>query len=99
MAACEISRNYITRVCLFVIDSEADLAVLPTTEERGKEDVSASAPCAMGSIAELVDGSKSYRLNGNDEWIEYVGSTSGGGTDPEEEIEPIDDSAIESLFD
>lgn len=98
MAAYEINRNYATRVCVFVIDSDDDLAILPTSTQSGKESLSLSTPCRMGSMAKMTDGTKAYMLDGKDTWVRYTAST-GGGIDPEEEIEPIDDSTIESLFD
>lgn len=102
MAAHELSRNCATRHCVFAIDTENDLKILPTSKKSGKESVSLSTPCRQGSMARSVDG-KCYILNGNDEWkysfIGTSGSSSGGnGNTSIEDVEPIPSDTIESLF-
>lgn len=106
MAAYEINRNYATRICSFVIDTSDDLSSLPTSDSSGTDDLKLSTPCRMGSRAFCIKDGSTYMLNGNNEWATYTPPSGGGGggsggssdSDVEEEIEPIDDSTIESLF-
>lgn len=101
MSAWELKRDHTTRYCLFAIDSNSDLYMLPTSKRVGKGDVKTSTFCAIGSMAKAVNG-KWYMLNGNDEWVEYVGGSGGGGgggDDHMAEDSPIPDDTIEGLFD
>lgn len=107
MAAYETNRNNTTRVCSFVIDSSSELKDLPTSVSNGKNSLSQSTPCRMGSTARTVDSGKTYMLNGDDKWVLYTSASSsggGGGTtgditvDVDDYIEPIDDETIKSLF-
>lgn len=95
MAAWELKRDYATRYCLFGIDDDNDLDMLPTSIRCGSGDLILSTTCAVGSIARASDG-KSYILTGENKWIEYKCS-GGGGDDPD--IEDITDEEIEDLFD
>lgn len=102
MAAYELSRNYATRHCIFAIDNEDDLKILPTSKKSGIKSISLSSPCRQGSIEKAING-KCYVLNGKDEWkYSYTGSAggeSGGSGDvPVTDIEPIPQTIIESLF-
>lgn len=94
MAAQEIKRDDETHFCVFAIESEKDLELLPTTKESGKSNLETSSPCAMGSVARTID-EKRYILKSDDKWI-YANSSSGGGE--YEDVEPIDTSTIYSLF-
>lgn len=103
MAANEISRNYTNRYCLFVIDDENDIELLPTSTSSGKLDLSMSTPCAMGSRANCIANGNQYILNGANSWVIYNGFINSGsegdsGTSQNEGIEPIDDNTIELLF-
>ena len=95
MAATELKRNYDTKHCIFAIDDEDDIILLPTIVSSGAGDLKLSPPCCQGSIARSADG-KNYRLNGNNEWEKYSGGSGGGGGD--EDIEPVDFDDIEALF-
>ena len=105
MAAYELNRNYATRYCVFAIDSEDDLKVLPTSKKSGIESMSLSTPCRQGSIARATNG-KCYILDGKDKWkYSYTGSAGGGsgstggdGDIPMADVEPIPQLTIESLF-
>lgn len=102
MAAQEVSRNNSTRHCVFAIDSEDDLRILPTSKKSGIESLSLSTPCRQGSMARTTDG-KYYTLDGNDQWNRTSGgggSTggTGGGSGEAEDVEPISSTTIESLF-
>lgn len=95
MAACEIARNFTTNYAVFAIDNGNDIDILPTQYESGTGVLSLSKPCSMGSIAKCSDG-KQYCLNG--ETNQWEKSSGGGGSPSPDEVQPIDDSAIESLF-
>lgn len=98
MAACEIARNYTTMYAVFAIDDSSDIDILPTQRKSGTGDLKLSKPCSMGSIAKCSDG-KQYRLNGTtNKWETYSGGSGGGGGPTPEEVQPIDNSSIESLF-
>lgn len=97
MAACELVRNYTTRYCLFAIDSERDLDMLPTSDRVGSGDLIRSTTCCIGSRARSSVG-KSYVLNGNNKWIECSWSGGGGGGDEPPEGSEITHEEIEDLF-
>ena len=99
MAAWEISRNNETRHCVFAIDDETDLKILPTSKKSGTGEMSLYTPCRQGSVARTTDG-KCYILDGKDNW-KYSSSGGSGGTGGSvtiDEIEPIPQTTIESLF-
>lgn len=91
-----LSINYSTRFCTFFCDTEEELIKLPTHERYGQDTLSSVSACAFGSIAKCGNG-KTYVLNGEDKWTAYTGSSS-GGSDLEENIEPISEAEIENLF-
>lgn len=98
MAANEINRNCSTRYCIFAIDGEEDLKILPTSKRRGLDEMSSSMPCSQGSIARTTDG-KCYILDGKDIWKYSSGGS--GNTDGSvaiDGVEPIPQTTIESLF-
>ena len=97
MAASELKRDYTTRYCIFAIDSEDDIPMLPTSTRVGSGDLIRSTTCCIGSIATASDG-KRYRLNGDDTWKIYESSGGGGGGGGDDDIQPIDDADIEHLF-
>jgi len=101
MAACELQRNYTTRFCLFAIDSESDLDMLPTAERVGSGDLISSTYCCIGSRARGSDGTQ-YVLNGSNQWIVYNGGSGGGGGGDygpgPEDAEEITDADLEALF-
>lgn len=96
MHATELKRNYTTRYCMFAIDSEDYIDMLPTTTKVGSGELKMSTTCCAGSLARCLDG-KMYTLNGDDEWVKYTSGSGGGGDEPED-VEPIPDSDIEALF-
>jgi len=97
-----LENNPQTGFCRFFIDKEADILELPTHLHGGINSYK-NAVCSYGSIAECLSG-KTYRLSGEDEWVVYKGSSSSSGSvtppsgDCEEDIEPITDDEINSLF-
>ena len=95
MAATELKRNYDTRHCVFAISDENDIEMLPDAEKAGSGDLYLSGTCCQGSLAKADDG-KTYRLNGNNEWVKYSGGSGGGSG--EDDAEPIEDADIEALF-
>lgn len=98
MHATELSRNYTTRYCVFAVDGEEHLVMLPTSTKVGTDDMIMSTTCCAGSIARCQNGT-TYVLNGSDEWVKYSGhSGGGGGGDDPEDAEPISDDDIEHLF-
>ena len=98
--ATEIKRNYITRHCVFAIDGEEYLDMLPTSTDVGSGDLIKSTTCCAGSRAISVDG-KQFILNGEDKWVKYTGGSGGGGGggDDPSGAEDITDEDIEHLFD
>ena len=96
MHATELMRNHTTRYCVFAIDSDDYITMLPTTTRVGSGELNKSTTCCAGSIARSVDG-KNYMLKGSDQWVEYSGPSggSGGGS---VDIEAITDGEIENLF-
>jgi hypothetical protein len=96
MSAYEINRNNTTRHCVFALDDESDLAMLPTSKKSGTGDLKLSTPCRQGSVARTTAG-KRYVLSGKDEW-DISSSDNGGGGSNDEDVEPISTSTIESLF-
>lgn len=93
-----LAENLETHFCRFYADTEAELDLLPTHSHGGKGRLYSMTSCAFGSIAKCGNG-KMYILSGDDTWTEDKRNTSGGGTTIiEENIEPIPDELIESLF-
>lgn len=69
-----------TRVAVFFIDTEEDLASLPTMTSRGSGDLSTISGIAQGSLAKLTDtDSTYYRLRGDGTWIKITTGGGGGG--------------------
>lgn len=99
MAATELSRNNATGYALFYIDSSSDIVNLPTSKEVGKEDLSTSKPCKIGSIARAMNGS-SYILNGSDKWVSYsIGSgSSSGGSEPGFDLDIATEEEIDNML-
>lgn len=98
-----LSCDYNTQFCRFFIDTEAELKDLPAHSHGGAIE-NTHLYCAIGSIAECLNG-KMYRLSGEDKWVEVKNTSSGssGGSNTpssgEEDIEPISNEDIDSLFD
>lgn len=98
-----LSRDYQTHLCCFYVDSEDELNQLPTHETEGKGDLETVKSCAYGSRATCLNG-KSYVLSGENKWVVFKSASSGSsGTNPpsgdiDEDIEPITDDEINSLF-
>ena len=104
MSVSLINKNYSTQVCMFSFDIwDEDKDKLPNLNTRGKDTLSTIYSCAQGSKAIGTDGTN-YILTGGNEWKKYSGisgGSSGGNTgdDPQyEDIEPITNGEIESLF-
>lgn len=97
-----LSCNYNTWFCHFYVDREDELDKLPTHNTEGKDiDVKSVKSCAYGSRATCGNG-KTYILSGENKWVVYTGSSSGGSGgsgDTEGNIEPISDDMISKLFD
>lgn len=96
MHATELKRDNTTRYCLFAIDSEAYIDMLPTTAKVGTGELIWSTTCCAGSMARCLDGTM-YMLSGEDVWTKYTGSGGGGGSG-DDDAEPIPFDEIESLF-
>lgn len=85
------------------MDSEDDIAKLPTHNTEGKDiDVKSVKSCAYGSRTTCGNG-KTYILSGENKWVVYTGTSGGlGGSgssgDTEANIEPIPDNLIDNLF-
>ena len=80
MAVSLIDKNYSTNVCIFSYDIwNEDKDKLPTLNNRGKDLLSTVLSCAQGSIAKGTNG-KDYILTGNNTWISYSSTTTGGST-------------------
>lgn len=95
-----ISIDYKTRFCRFYIDSDDDIASLPTHSNAGKDNLSTVHSCAYGSIARCQSG-KTYTLDGNDIWVVLAGSSNtsdSGSTSDNDDIEEITHSEIDALF-
>ena len=85
-----------TRMAIFAIDTEFDIRLLPTSKEKGKENLSTIYDCIKGSRADVMsDNSIYYELNGSDVWVKKT--KSGGGVDPGD-YEWADESDIDNLF-
>lgn len=98
-----LSQDYGTNFCCFYVDTEEELNKLPTHSKVGEGDVSTIKSCAYGSRATCANG-KTYILTGEDKWVVYKGSSgSGSGNTPsggeDDNVEPITDDEINSLFD
>lgn len=67
---------------VFFIDSEDDLALLPTLEKEGKGNLSTVKSIRQGSVARLTNTDDTYyRISGENEWFKInVGGGGGGGT-------------------
>lgn len=98
-----IFENPQTHFCRFYIDKDSEVTNLPTHSHGGTGNEYRNTCCQFGSIAECLSG-KTYRLSGEDKWVEVKGSSSSSsGTttpsgDADEDIEPIPDDEINSLF-
>lgn len=69
-----------TRFAIFVIETGSDVQLLPTSKDKGKENLSTVYDCIMGSIAEVIDDNTVYyQLDGNDEWLRKTKSGGEGG--------------------
>ena len=96
MAASLIRQDAKTRFAIFAIDGEFDVRLLPTSKDKGKENLSTVYDCIMGSIANVIsDNTIYYELNGSDVWVKKT--KSGGGVDPGD-YEWADESDIDNLF-
>lgn len=99
MAASLDRINPRTRVAKFFIDtdSQADIDLLPTIKDSGKENLATVHGCAMGSVAYVINEDKYYfQLNGDNLWVKKERS-SGGGVDPGD-YEWADEGDIDKLF-
>ena len=91
-----LSCNYNTRFSCFHIDSEDDIAKLPTHSTDGKDEAKTFGLCVYGSKAVCTNG-KTYVLSGDNEWVPYQGA--GGGTGGDfDNVESITDEMIYDLF-
>lgn len=60
----------------FFIDTDEDVASLPTTTENGTQqgnDVTSCLPCGKGSVAFSIASGSAYILNSNNEWVKIGG--------------------------
>ena len=70
--AALINKNYSTKYSEFSIDSEAEIALLPTTTTIGTAKL-VDEPVTAGSIAIMTDGSYDmYTLDSSDTWNKVV---------------------------
>lgn len=94
-------KNYETQVCHFIMDDEAEVALLPDLSSAGKADpLKRIYACAMGSIAKITgEDSVYYILTGENEWVKKTVSGGGGsGGSSEEDYDFADESDIDNLF-
>lgn len=71
------------------MDSDSDVSSLPKKDTAGVKQESDSVsclPCGKGSRAFSIGSGKTYILDSNDDWVEVVGTSSGGGISG---LEPI----------
>ena len=86
-----IMKNSETNYCVFAIDSSSDLPYLPIATQAGTgEGGKKINTCSHGSIARSSDG-MNYMLKSDGTWVEYVHKV--------DEVDPITDSYVDSLFD
>ena len=65
-----ISKNYNTNYCVFAVDSVSELDKLPTTTNRGKDNLATISSCTAGSRAIVTETSDRYILNvTQNKWI------------------------------
>jgi len=93
MALSLLARNHETNYCIFSIDTEDDIANLPTIEKSGESAHEILHPCCQGSVARSTDGVK-YVLTGSGSWTKYTEES--GASEPESVA--ISDTFIDSLF-
>lgn len=99
MAATLKDIKYNTRICKFIIDSDADVELLPKRNEPGKGELSTVVGCNMGSIAYVIsDNANYYILNGNNEWVKKPFPSGGGGGGSSESYDFATDQDIFDLF-
>lgn len=80
MAAWLKYLNASTRYGEFFIDSDEDLALLPTISGEGQGSLSTVHGVSQGSKAILTNSDTTYyRLSGNNVWVEVTRSGGGGG--------------------
>lgn len=95
-----LDMNYNTRFALFFVSDQNELNKLPTHSKRGEDVLSTVYSCAYGSLAKCENGD-TYILSGNDTWTIYKSSNNNsntGGSTLIDEVEPIPNSSIKSLF-
>lgn len=92
-----------TRIAEFYIDDASDIAILPTTNTPGKDNLSTISGCAMGSIARIIaEEGKDYfyQLSGSGRWIRRsMPNCSGSSTSviPEEYDDVLDYNSIDEF--
>lgn len=75
-----ISKDYTTGYGVFSVDTVAELDKLPTTTDKGQDNLHTVNPCCIGSRAIVTETGDKYILNGNqNKWIKSTSSGSGGG--------------------
>lgn len=92
-----LSINPITKFAIFFVSSNNELDKLPTSLKCGKDNLSTIKSCSFGSLARCENGDF-YILSGDDEWIVYNVSSSGGTGGTSVNIGEIPNSNIMSLF-
>ena len=77
------------RQLTYIMDNDDDLSNLPGLTTSGVQqglDMVSCLPCEKGSRAFSISSGKTYMLDSNDEWIEVIGTSSGGSVSG---LEPI----------